>query len=152
MDLFTAVRAIIYLLENSAPFGGSHALYSVVGFVPEFPLGDVETPKVAFSIAGGTNTGKEIGYANRDRMPRQQMDVLADDPVSAQRIFQNVREAVLQDLNHSGSGNAGDPGVGYLHAQGIRTVRIGEPQSQPWDDEGRVSRLVADVDIRFLDA
>ncbi|MBN1610371.1 MAG: hypothetical protein JW940_27330 [Polyangiaceae bacterium] len=153
MNLKAAVDALIYLWQNSDPFNGTNALYSAVRFVPEYPQAGMATPAVGLSLAGGVGVGKEIGWANRWRTPRIQVDILAADMLAATRIYQHMRTALITDLNHAGAtGDAGDPGKGYLHAQGIRRVVMGEPIEQPWDDAGRVRRLVADAEPLFADA
>jgi hypothetical protein len=152
VDPKSAVDALIYLWKNSAPFNGTNALYTAVRFVPEYPLNEVGTPVVAVSEAGGGSDAKEVGYYNRWRRPRLQVDVLAGDILAARRIVQRMRAALLQDLNHGKTTVAvGQPGRGYLHAQGMRRAVLGEARPEPWDEAGRVARVVADLDIRFSD-
>lgn len=151
MNLVDAVGAIVELCEQSAPFNGSHALYSTVEFVREYPLGSLDTPRVAFTTAGGGNLPKGLGTYDRRRRPRIQVDVLADTPMDAARILQRVRELILADYNHDGSGVVGTPGKGYLLAQSVKVVTMGEGQPVPWDEAGRVKRVVADAVVEFDD-
>ena len=154
MNLTDAVSALVYLCENSSPFSGDHALYSTVEFVRGYPLGSMDTPTVAFSTAGGSNSPKGLGDYDRRRRPRVQVDVLADDAMAAARVLQNVRAAILADYNHDGDSEEiedGEPSRGYLLAQGVKSVTIGEANDAVWDEAGRVKRLVADAVVEFFD-
>jgi hypothetical protein len=144
-----AIGEIIAVLSGSEPFGGSHPLYGSVQFVPNFPLGDMDVPTVAFSPIGGTNEGRGLGTYKRIGHPLYQVDVLANTELEARRIFQRVRQALQADYeNNDGTGMIGK---GYLRAKGIRSVVMGEPRSVDWDEAGRVRRVVAEMRIEYLE-
>ena len=155
MNVTSAIRALILLLQNCTVADAAdfkqHAFYKTVKFVPEYPLATLAVPTVAFSLAGGTNSAKGLGQRERWREPRLQMDVLAGDPEAARRIYEKVCEVVLYDMNGDAGGVEGTYGTRYLYGQGVKDVVIGEADTTPWDEEGRVSRLVADVSVQFTD-
>ena len=155
MQITGAITALIALLKgcelaDDADFK-QHTYYKTVAFKPAYPLASLDVPTVAFSPAGGVNQAKGLGKRECWHWPRLQMDVLAENAMSAQRIYEKVCEVVLYDTNGGAAGTEGTYGTRYLWAQGIKTVEIGEPHPTTWDDEGRVSRLVADVTVQFSD-
>jgi hypothetical protein len=148
------IAAIISLLQHcTLPDGADfvqHTYYKTVRFVPEYPLFGVDVPVVALSLAGGTNQGKGLGQWERWHRARLQLDVLAENALYARRIYEKVCEIVLYDYNN-GAGGGNEYGSMYLYAQGIKEVAVGEARMAVWDEEGRISRLVADVEVVFQD-
>lgn len=154
MNEVDAIKAVIYLLENSAPFSGTHILYKTVKFVPGYPLEDLGLPRVGFTPMGGGNAARGIGTYVRIREPDYQVDVLAATELEARRIFQQVREALLADYENADRTDEGfgDPGCGYLGQQGIKNVLVGEPSNEVWDEARRVGRVVAMLSLRYLES
>lgn len=155
MVLSNAISAIIALLKGCALPSEKdftqHTFYSTVKFRPEYPRGTLDVPVVAVCIAGGINTAKGLGKVERWRQPRLQLDILAADSQAARRIYEKVIEVVLYDQNNGAGAGDGTFGSMYLYGQGLTTVVIGEARSAVWDTEGRISRLVADVEVSFSD-
>ena len=151
--LTSVIRALIALLENCTLTDDddfvSHTFYSTVTFVPEYPLGELDVPRVAFSPVGGLWRHKGLGHQEVWHRGRLQMDVLARNGTDARRIYEKVREVILWDKN-SGAGTAdGTYGKMYLYDQGLKEVEIGMARSALWDE--RIRRLTADVEVLFTD-
>lgn len=150
-----AINAILALLDNCALADSvdfvSHTFYKTVKFVPEYPLATMDVPTVACSTAGGTNMRKGLGKRERWHSTRLQLDILATNALEARRIFEKVWEVLLYDMNAGAAGTEGTYGTRYLYGQGIKDLRLGEPNVTMWDEEGRVARIVADVYLDFSD-
>lgn len=150
-----AINAILALLDNCALADGvdfvSHTFYKTVVFKPEYPLNEVDVPCVALSLAGGMNTRKGLGHEERWHETRLQLDILASNALEARRIYEKVWEVLLYDMNGGAGGTKGTYGTWYLYGQGIKSVRLGEPNTTIWDEEGRTARIVADVTVEFTD-
>lgn len=152
MESFDVVTALLHVASNTAPFNGSHALYSVVKFKRGYPLGSMEVPTVAISGFGGNGRRRGLGTEDEWRLPRYALDVLAADPVAASRIYEQLRKAWQADLNAEGAGSEGDVGVGYLRRTGlIKNFAVSEPTPASWDSAGRVRRLTASIQLEFPD-
>ena len=150
-----ALNAIVKLLDSCPlPDGDdfvSHPFYSTVTFRPEYPLATVDVPTVALSLAGGTNERKGLGRRERWHGTRLQLDILASTALEARRIFEKVWEGLLHDMNGAGTGAEGTYGKRYLYGQGIKELRLGEPNTTIWDEEGRIARIIADMSVEFSD-
>jgi len=153
-----AIHALIALLDNCTLADEddfvNHAYYSTVAFVPEYPLATEDVPTVAFSLAGGTNRRTGLGKCERWHGTRLQLDVLAENPLYARRIYEKVREVVLYDMDDGAGASDGTCGSLYLYNAGVKDVEIGEAIPQVWDTddaEHRIARLVADVYVTFED-
>lgn len=153
MNEVDAIKAVIYLLENSAPFSGTHILYKTVQFVPDYPLADLGLPRVGFTPTGGTNLGRGLGTYQRVGDPDYQVDVLAATELEARRIFQQMREALIADYENANRTalTFGTAGYGYLGQHGIKHVLLGEPSTGVWDDARRVARITATLSLRYLE-
>lgn len=157
MRLTEAINALIALLSHcELPDGddfAQHTFYKTVRFVPEYPLGAVDVPVVAFWSVGGLNRPAGLGKRERWHGPRLQMDILATNALEARRIYEKVWEVVLFDYSGGAGEGAqeGSYGKRYLYGQGLKSVEINEPRSAVWDEEGRIARLVADVTVTFRD-
>ena len=155
MNLTEAIRALIALLKNCELADDDdfkqHVYYSTVDFRPEYPLDTLDVPVVSFSPAGGTHRGKGLSEWERWHGARLQMDVLAETATYARRIYEKVVEVVLADYNAGGVAGTGTYGSLYLYNLGLKRVEIGEAHSAVWDEEGRIARLVADVEVEFSD-
>lgn len=155
MNLTEAMRAIIALLKNCAlPDADDftqHAYYGTVDFRPEYPLDTLDVPVVALSPVGGLNRAKGLGKWERWHDPRLQLDVLAENMTYARRIYEKVCEVILFDFNDGAGLGDGTYGSIYLYGQGLKNVQISEARTALWDEEGRISRLVADVILAFSD-
>ena len=149
MNEVDAVGLIIDVLSASDPFSGSSPLYGAVEFVAEYPLEDMSTPKVAVSVFGGGNAPRGLGTYKKIGRPNYQVDVLADDMLSARRIFQHVRQAIMADYENSQGVDI--IGSGYLKFNSVKSVTFDEPSSQPWDTAGRVQRVTAPVTVQYLE-
>lgn len=149
MNEVDAVGLIINVLSGSDPFSGSNPLYSAVEFVAEYPLEDMSVPKVALTPISGTNAPRGLGTYKRIGRPNFQVDVLADDALSARRIFQHVRQAVMADYENSQGVSV--IGSGYLKFNDVKSVTFGEPSSIKWDDAGRVQRVTAPITVQYLE-
>jgi len=146
-----AVGELIAVLSGSEPFSGSSPLYGSVEFKPEYPLGvtEISTPIVAIGTAvGGGNKSLGLGTYERIGKPRLQIDVLAGTMLEARRIFQRAKQVILAD--YQDNDESGVIGKGYLRGKYIRSVIIGEPRSAPWDEQGRVKRVTADMVVEYL--
>lgn len=150
MDAATALSELVYLVSNSDPFTGDHPLYGSVRVRAEYPLEDMSVPTVAFSLAGGVNSGRGLGTHSRIARQDVQMDVLASTGLEAARIFNKVRHAIFADYqDNDGTGAVGN---GYLRGKLLRSAVVGQPQSVIWDEAGRVQRIRALVIIEYLEA
>lgn len=149
MNEVDALTEIIAVLSGSEPFSGSTPLYGAVEFVPEYPLEDLSTPKVALTAVGGSNQARGLGTYDRIGKPRFQVDVLADTMLEARRIFQRVRQAIQAD--YEGTDGTDAIGHGYLRSKYIRSVVVGEPRATVWDEAGRVKRVTADMIVEYLE-
>lgn len=150
-----AVNAIIALLDNCTLADTddfvSNPFYKTVVFKPEYPLATMDVPTVALSLAGGMNERKGLGKRERWHQPRLQLDILASNALEARRIYEKIWEVLLYDMNAGAAGTEGTYGTRYLYGQGIKDVRLGEANTTIWDEEGRISRIVADVTVEFTD-
>lgn len=153
MNEVDAIKAVIYALKGSAPFNTTHPLYRLVQFVPSYPLEDLGLPRVGFTPVGGGNQPRGLGTYRRIRRPDYQVDVLAATELEARRILQCVREALLADYEDADRDDEdfGEPGCGYLGQHGIKSVIVGEPSSEVWDEARRVGRVVATLSLRYLE-
>jgi len=153
MNDVDAIKAVIACLEGSTPFNSEHILYNSVTFVPDYPLRDLGLPRVGFAVSGGTNRIRGLGSYKRIGEPSYQVDVLASTQIESRRIFQAVREALQADYENADStaGDYGDPGNGYLKSRLIKSVIMGEPSSEQWDDAGRVGRVTATMTLQYLE-
>ena len=148
-------RSIIALLDGCTLADGddfvSHTFYKTVVFKPEYTLAEVNVPTVALSLAGGLNQVKGLGQHERWHRPRLQLDILASNALEARRIFEKIWEVLLYDMNGDAAGTEGTYGTRYLYGKGIKEVQLGEPDTTIWDEEGRISRIVADVTVEFTE-
>lgn len=153
--LTDAINAILNLLDNctladKADFV-QHTFYKIVRFVPEYPLGSLDVPTVALSTAGGFNRSLGLGQRTRWHEPRLQLDVLASTPLDARRIYEKVWEILLYDMQGGAKGTEGTYGTRYLYGKGIKELELDEANAAVWDEEGRVSRLIADLRVTYKD-
>jgi hypothetical protein len=141
-----AITAMLYVLDNSAPFTGSHALYSKVKFVRFQPLVDMETPTVALEGLSGINDAQGLGTVDQYRQPDIRCHVLTDTRMDAERIWEKCRAAFQYDFNCEDAGAAGTVGNGYLREVGyIKYLMFNELTEAPWDRG--VFRFLSDVGI-----
>lgn len=153
MKLGDAKNRVLTLVRNSAPFGGTGARQPFSGCALRnvYPRADAVVPTVALSESGGpvpVPTG--LGTSQRRHQSGVQMDVLARNRREASRIWDRVVEVIRNDYDRYPADGTWDKG--FLRAQGVRSVVVGEPTALPWDDENRVARLSGQVEIRFDDA
>jgi len=157
MTLSDALELIVRTLRAAPPFATDpDGLYPTVKFIPYFPAGEgVEQPTVAFSSSGGDGSAAELGSHERLNEARIQMDVLASDILAAHRILEHTWAALRWDQEYQGGIAVPPadpvPGEGYLRENGVQRVYFDPPARVPWDEAGRVARLVSMGDLRFAD-
>jgi hypothetical protein len=147
---------MLHVAQNTNPFKSSYtgtgaALYTVVKFKKDYPLGTIETPTVSLYEFGGVSIPRSLGRVDQRQQPIIRCDVLADDGMAAARILEAVRETWQADFNTTG-GDTGAVGDGYLRVTGkIKYMRFSPPQRGTWDEAGNVSRKWFDVQIDYFD-
>lgn len=145
-----AIAAMLYVLENSTPFNGTHALYSKVKFVKDYPRGEMETPTVALEGLSGANVAQGLGTVDQWRSPDIRCHILTETRMDAERIWEKARAALQYDFNCEDSGIVGTVGNGYLREVGeIKYLTFGELTEAPWARD--VVRKFADVGIKIGD-
>jgi len=149
MNEVDAIGEVISVLSGSDPFSGASPFYSAVTFRPEYPLLSLATPTVAFSPMGGSNGPRGLGTVARIARADFQVDVLADTSLEARRLFQHVRQAIQADYENDD--DTGVIGKGYLKGKYVKSVTFGEPRSAPWDEAGRVQRVIAMMTVQYLE-
>lgn len=148
MNVVDAVNALKTVLDGSAPFNTSHALYGPVVFQLGYPTATVAIPHVAFTpIGGAAGTETGIGTYDTHDHPACQVDVLGATVVDVLRIYQRMVKAVKAD--YEGMLTPSAIGAGYLRDAGIRHVQFSQPSAQPWDEDGRVQRVTGTVTFSF---
>jgi len=147
-----ARNVVITLLKNVAPFGGSGAKlpYSETALRNAYPRVDAQAPTLALSDTGGPMPEPVgMGTARRRHNHSLQMDVLGRDPMEAARIWEHAAEAIREDFDYYPADDS--HGKGFLRAQGLRAVLVGEPAERTWDDDKPIARLSGEVVLEFDD-
>lgn len=139
-----AVAVILQLLQQSDTFSGDHALYKLVRFIRAFPTGEnVAEPTVALWQVGGDGKDEGLGTLRKYRQMRLRLDVLAGTELECQRIYQHIRETIIDDQDTPNS---------FLIDGGVKRVDVGEPHGvAPWDEEGQAQHLPCDLMVTIKD-
>jgi hypothetical protein len=145
------VSALLYVAANSSPFTGANAEYSVTQFKRGFQRESMETPTLALYEFGGPGQPQGLGTVDQYRSLTVRTDILADTRLGALRIGEKARAAWQADYNCEGGGSVGDVGNGYAREAGVKGLAFSEPRDAPWDETGRVARIVFDLVVTYRD-
>ena len=146
-----ALTAVIAVCSGSHPFTGANALFDAVEFTPEYPLGEMSIPRVAFTAIGGPHQTRGLGTYQRIMRQDYQVDVLAATMLEARRIFNWTKVVIIADYN--GYDGTGEIGYGYLRSKYIRSVTLGTARSgPPWDETGRIKRVLSEMRVEYLES
>jgi hypothetical protein len=104
---------------------------------------------VAIYRIGGLAEAQGLGTVRQWRQPRIRVDVFQGNYDDAEKCVEVLRTFWITDFDYfNGSGAVGQ---GYLRAQGIKNLILGEARASSWEKTQTQYRRIMDVQIEIGD-
>ncbi len=143
IDALMKVGKDTFLANAADPTWGA-ILYAILIWETGFQYEAFDNLEVIrFYKTGDSADNQGLGTAKEWRQGRVRMDILCTSRDKAEQAFEFLRTAWITDFDYVNG--AGTVGQGYLRAQGIKYLQIGESRETEWDRRGLVFRRIADV-------